>query len=188
MSVMANATRSGEALTRDYLQTTPDDGRRYELVDGTLIVSAAPGLVHQRAALELAVLLRAARPHDVEVLIGPFAVALAKDTEIQPDIIVGRRRDFTEREIVTPLLVVEVLSPSTRMYDTHVKRERFERAGTPSFWVVDPVARPAEAALVAWELDEQRRYRQVAKVTGEERFEATIPFPVAVVPADLVRP
>jgi Uma2 family endonuclease len=187
MAVMASATRAGEAFTRDYLETTPDDGRRYELVDGTLIVSAAPGLVHQRAAFTLARLLDDACPDDVEVLIGPFAVALAKDTEIQPDIVVGRRRDVAEREIVTPLLVVEVLSPSTRMYDTHVKRERFERAGTPSFWVVDPVARPDEAALVVWELNENGRYREVAKATGDESFEATLPFPVTVVPADLVR-
>jgi Uma2 family endonuclease len=187
MSVMASATRYGEAFTREYLEHTPDDGRRYELVDGTLIVSAAPGRVHQRAALQLAVLLRAACPAEMEVLLGPFAVALAKDTEIQPDIVVGRNEDYTEREITAPLLVVEVLSPDTRMYDTHVKRERFERAGTPSFWVVDPVVRPDEAALVGWELDDKGRYREVAKATGEERFEATIPFPVAVIPADLVR-
>jgi hypothetical protein len=80
-----------------------------------------------------------------------------------------------------------VLSPSTRLIDTHVKRARLERAKVPSFWIVDPVARPEEAALIAWELDERGGYRQVAKVVGEETFKADTPFPVTVVPADLVR-
>ena len=72
---------------------------------------------------------------------------------------------------------MEVLSPSTRLFDTHVKRARFERAGCPSFWVVDPVARPEEAALVAWELDADGAYRQVAKVVGDEPFAAAMPVP-----------
>jgi hypothetical protein len=64
--------------------------------------------------------------------------------------------------------------------------ERFERAGVPSYrLVVDPVARPAAASLVAWELAPDGSYRQAAKLVGEEPFLATIPF--AVVPADLVR-
>ena len=118
---------------------------------------------------------------------GPFAVGLADDTEIQPDIIVGRDEEFTEREIARPALAVEVLSPSTRLFDTHVKRARLERAGCPSYWVIDPVARPEEAALVAWELDADGAYRQVAKVVGDEPFRATLPFPVTVIPAALVR-
>jgi Uma2 family endonuclease len=187
MSVMASATRHGEAFTREDLEDTPDDGHRYEVVDGTLIVTAAPGLVHQDATLELTVLLRGACPLEMKVVIGPYAVALSADTEVQPDIVVGRRSEFSEREITRPLLVVEVLSYSTRLYDTHVKWERFERARIPSYWMVHPSARPAEAALTVWELDEKGRYREVAKATGEERFEATIPFPVTVIPADLVR-
>jgi len=186
MSVMASATRRGEVFTREDLEDTPDDGRRYEVVDGTLIVSAARGLVHQDATLELTVLLRGACPPEMKVVVGPYAVALGADTEVQPDIVVGRRADFTEREIVRPQLVVEVLSYSTRLYDTHVKWERFERARIPSYWLVHPSARPAEAALIVWELDEKGRYREVAKVTGDEPFEATIPFPVTIVPADLV--
>jgi Uma2 family endonuclease len=174
-------------FTRAELAGMPDDGRRYEIIDGVLIVSAAPGRMHQRAAGRLARLLVDACPAEFEVLIGPFAVGLADDTEIQPDIIVGRDDDFTEREIARPALAGEVLSPSTRLFDTHVKRARLERAGCPSYWVVDPVARPEEAALVAWELDADGAYRQVAKVVGDEPFRASLPFPVTVVPAALVR-
>jgi hypothetical protein len=49
-----------------------------------------------------------------------------------------------------------------------------------------PVSRPAEASLVAWELGPEGRYLQVAKVVGDEPFEARLPFPVTLVPADLV--
>jgi Uma2 family endonuclease len=165
----------------------PNDGRRHEIIDGVLVVSAAPGWVHQRAMFQLSMLLHAACPDGYEVVPGPFAVGLEDDTEIQPDIVVGRKADFSDRSIAAPVLVVEVLSPSTRLFDTHVKRARFERAGIASYWVVDPVARPAEAALVAWELGADKTYRQVAKVVGEEPFTAALPFAITVAPADLVR-
>jgi Uma2 family endonuclease len=186
---MAMATAAGALgpYTRADLEHTPDDGRRYELIDGHLYVSAAPGLVHQRAVMSLIMVLSDACPAEFEVLPGPFALGLAKHTEIQPDVIVGRRADFTEREIVTPALVVEVLSPSTRLVDTHIKRVRLQQAGIATYWIIDPVARPAEASLVVWELAGDGAYRQVAKAVGDEAFVAERPFPVTVVPADLVR-
>ncbi|HZN20518.1 MAG TPA: Uma2 family endonuclease [Micromonosporaceae bacterium] len=104
------------------------------------------------------------------------------------DVLVGRREDFTDRALAAaPVLAVEVLSPSSRLFDTHVKRERFERAGTPAFWVVDPVAVPDQARLVAWELTGQGRYRRVADVSGEAELRTQVPFELRVVPADLVR-
>jgi Uma2 family endonuclease len=191
MAVMATETWSapqGRPFTRADLERMPDDGHRYELIDGVLIVSAAPGRVHQRAVGRLYRALDDACPVGFEALMAPFAVGLADDTEIQPDLLVGRDEDFTPKDLpVAPVLAVEVLSPSSRLIDTHVKRERFERAGTPAYWVVDPIARPAEARLNAWELDEDGHYRQVADVTGGDPFEATLPFAVTVIPADLVR-
>ncbi|HET8681738.1 MAG TPA: Uma2 family endonuclease [Micromonosporaceae bacterium] len=183
-----DAGPAGRPFTRADLVGMPDDGRRYEIVDGTLIVSAAPGRLHQRAVLKLATLLLAACPEKLEVLVAPFAVALGDDTELQPDVLAGRREDLTDRALVAaPVLAVEVLSPSSRLFDTHVKRERFERAGTPAFWVVDPVAVPDQARLVAWELVGAGRYRQVADVLGEAELRTQVPFELRVVPADLVR-
>jgi Uma2 family endonuclease len=179
--------RSGP-FTREDLERMPDSGHRYELIDGVLIVSPAPGRFHQRAVLRLGRLLEDACTPDFEVLIAPFAVGLAEDTELQPDVLVARREELTDRDLpVAPVLAVEVLSPSTRMFDLHVKRERFERAGTPSFWVVDPAREPEKARLVAWELVRGRKYQRVAEVTGSKAFEAALPYPVSVVPADLVR-
>jgi len=180
--------QSGRPFTRADLEDVPDDGRRYELIDGVLIVSAAPGRVHQRAVGRLYRLLDDACPAEFEVLIAPFAVGLGDDTELQPDVLVARRDQLTDRDLPgPPALAVEVLSPSTRLIDLNSKRERFQRAGTPSFWVVDPIARPAQVRLIAWELGPDKRYQQVADVTGEKEFAATLPYPVSVNPADLVR-
>lgn len=179
---------AGRPFTVADLENTPDDGRRYELIDGVLVVSAAPGRLHQQAVLELAVILRAACPADLQVFIAPFGVVFGDDTELQPDVLVARRADLTDRNLpAPPVLAVEVLSTSTRLIDTHVKRERFEREGTPAFWVVDPVARPQDARLIAWELAEDGKYRQVADVVGHDDYVAKLPFPVTVRPADLMR-
>src|SRR6266542_5279428 len=136
----------GRPFTVADLEHTPDDGRRYELIDGVLIVSAAPGRLHQQAVLELAVVLRAACPPELQVFVAPFGIVFGDDTELQPDVLVARRADLTDKNLpAPPVLAVEVLSPSTRIIDSHVKRERFEREGTPAFWLPDPVTvRPAD--------------------------------------------
>jgi Uma2 family endonuclease len=188
LAMSADVPVHGRPFTRADLDDMPSDGRRYEIIDGTLLVSAAPGRLHQRAVGNLWERLKNASPPEFEALFAPFAVGLADDTEIQPDVLVGRRSDFTDRDLpAAPVLAVEVLSPSSRLIDTHVKRERFERAGTPAYWVVDPVANPHQARLIAWELGDDGRYRQVADVVGEAEFVTKVPYPVSVVPADLVR-
>jgi Uma2 family endonuclease len=160
----------------------PDDGHRRELIDGALVVTPAPSMSHQRVAFLLARLLDDACPEECRVLMAPFAVRLAEDTELQPDVLVARRADLTERHLpAPPLLAVEVLSPSTRLIDRNLKRARFEAAGCQSFWVVDPDG----LELTAWELADGA-YNQVADVSGREAFHATKPFPVTVVPADLL--
>jgi Uma2 family endonuclease len=188
VAMLDTPTGSGRPFIRADLEHMPNDGRRYEIIDGVLIVSAAPGRVHQRAVLRMARLLDDVCPAEFEVLIAPFAVGLADDTEMQPDVLVALRDQLTDHDLPgPPALAVEVLSPSTRLFDLNSKRERHERAGTPSFWVVDPVARPDEARLIAWELGSGRKYRRVADVTGEKEFAATLPYQVSVIPADLVR-
>lgn len=171
-----------ERLTRRDLAAMPDDGRRYELVDGVLLVSPAPRWDHQRSVGRLFRLLADGCPPSMEVLPGPFAVALADDTELQPDIVVGRLTDFTQAELpAPPVLAVEVLSPSTRRNDLGRKFRRLERAGTAAYWVFDPRA----VRLRAWELREGA-FVEVADVTGDEPYAAAEPFPVTVIPSGLV--
>ncbi len=132
--------------------------------------------------LELAVLLRECAPPEMQTIVAPFAVVLSGDTELQPDVLVARRADLTDTELPgSPVLAVEILSPSTRTFDLRLKRARYERAGTPAYWVVDPV----EARLVAWEL-RGGTYVQVADVRGDEAYDAAVPCAVTVVPSALV--
>ena len=100
----------------------PDDGRRYELVDGTLIVTPAPSRRHQQALLRLTLLLAEGCAEHLELVFAPFDVTLAEDTVLQPDLLIAPKDHFTERDLPSaPLLVVEILSPSTRHIDLSLK-------------------------------------------------------------------
>ncbi len=173
--------RPSGPLTRDDLNRMPDDGHRYELIDGALIMTPGPSARHQDVVVNLVVKLKLACPPDLRVLVAPFDVVISGDTIMQPDLLVARREDFTERDLPTaPLLAVEVLSPSTRRIDLMLKFSRFEAAGCASYWVIDPDT----PELIAWEMRDGA-YAQVAKVTGEEVARLTAPYEVSVVPADL---
>ncbi|OBI73098.1 hypothetical protein A5663_07140 [Mycobacterium sp. E740] len=177
------ATGSGPLTVRD-LETMPDDGRRHELVDGVLIVSPAPGTRHQIVAYRLFAVLDAARHPEFAVMGAPYAVHQGDHIELQPDVLVGRVGDFTAKDLpVPPVLVVEVLSPSTALIDLNTKKAVYERLGIPDYWVVDP----DEPRLTAYELL-SGRYSECASIAGDSAFEASRPYPVRVVPRDLLGP
>ena len=111
---------------------TPDHGRRYELLDGTLIASPRPAIGHQRVAFRLAYALEAACPDGLIVVPEP-AVQVDSRTELAPDIVVAREQQsrgmkFTE----PPLLVVEVRSPRTALIDLNRKKSTYEKFGVLS--------------------------------------------------------
>ena len=179
---MASALPWGAPLTEDDLATMPEDGHRYELLDGALLVTPAPNLDHQRCVVSLCTLLVSALIPEHEVLVAPFDVRLSRITVLEPDVLVARKGDLTEARLEgAPLLAVEVLSPSTRRIDMGSKRLAFEAAGVPAYWLVDPEA-PGITVLHL----EGGRYVEHAMVTGDEPYEAAFPFPVTVVPAQLV--
>ena len=169
-------------LTRADLETMPDDGHRYELIDGVLIVSPAPQLPHQDMVGNLHLLLRADCPPHLKVVLAPFAVALAEDTEVQPDLLVAPRTQFTIKELPgPPVLAIEVLSKSTRRFDLILKRDRLQEAGVISYWLVDP----AEVSITVLEL-ENGQYVERARATGSETCQVELPWPMTIVPADLL--
>ena len=173
----------GQLFTVDDLERMPDDGRRYELVDGVLVVSPAPRIPHQVVLAELIVLLHGACPPGLFVVPGP-GVRMSDDTELIPDLVVIRRDQLAERRVTRPpLLVVEIQSPSTALFDLNTKKAVYERFSIASYWVVIPDVDQPE--LIAYELREGR-YEQVAHVTGGRPFRAERPFAVEVVPARLV--
>lgn len=158
---------------------------RVEVIDGTLIVVPASSPRHQRAVGTLWRVMDHALPQSVlEVVLGPFNVVFSDNTAVEPDLLVARRDDLEEPGLAKapPLLLVEVLAPTTRRYDLMLKRVCYEAAGTPSYWVVDPDV----PSLTAWELRDGR-YVEVAEVTGDETFHAEIPYPVDITPSTLVR-
>jgi Uma2 family endonuclease len=174
--------RPSVPLTRDDLDRMPDDGHRYELIDGNLVMTPAPSWAHQNAVANLLVQLKLACPPELCVLTAPFDVVLASDTVMQPDILVARLDDFTKRDLPgPPLLAVEVLSPGTRRIDLTLKWSRLEAAGCASYWVVDPDT----PSLIGWELRDGA-YAQVVKVTGDQEARLTSPYDVTVVPASLL--
>ena len=175
---------TGRPFTVRDLEAMPDDGHRYELIDGVLIVTPAPGWHHQEGLGELFVQLRAACPRGLRVLAAPFAVQPDEHNEVQPDILVTRFDDLTPRNLpVAPLLAVEFLSPSTRLHDRNTKKAAYERMGAASYWLVNP---ELPGRLTVFELDVDGRYREVADVVGDEPFTAEWPFPVTIVPARLL--
>lgn len=172
----------GRPYTVDDLEGMPDDGRRYELIDGMLVVSPAPGPAHQKAVGILVARLVVACPGDMHVFPAPFSVRTSRSTELQPDVVVARDEDVVDRLLAPPVLVVEVLSPSTRLYDISTKKVAYERMGVASYWIIDP----REPRMTVFELDDLGRYYRTAEVDGDDAFDAVRPFPVRVVPSELL--
>ncbi len=169
-------------LNRADLDQLPADGHRYELVDGTLIVTPAPSPRHQFVLGRLYLALTATCPPGLRLAFAPLDVALADDTLLQPDLLVARDADFTAQDLqVAPLLAVEVLSPSTRLIDLNLKRARYEAAGCPAYWVIDP----DPPSLTVWELRDGE-YVEVANVVGDQDYAAVTPYPVTVNPSRLL--
>lgn len=169
--------------TVDDLDDFPEgDTTRYELIDGALLVSAELSLQHQRVNAALRRLLEASAPEDFEVFL-PIDVRLSPVRQIAPDVTVVRRADATGRRLAgTPLLVVEVQSPSTRTIDLTLKRRVLEEAGVPSYWLVEP----DDLVVTVLEL-EDGVYVERARIAPGDVFEAQQPFPVRIAPAELVR-
>lgn len=178
---------AGEFTVAD-LDRMPDDGLRYELLDGTLLVSPAPGVWHQEVAFALARALYEACPPDLHVVIAPFEWRGSQRTALQPDVLVARRGDLLAVDggkylAAPPVLAVEVLSPSTRRIDRLSKLSAYEEAGIASYWLVDPD--PDMPSLHAMNLVDGH-YTEVGCPSGAQAWHAARPFPVDVCPADLV--
>lgn len=156
-SVMGMPQTSGP-WTAERVRALPDDGQRYELVEGQLVVTPAPRGVHQVAVFRLGVLLDQylKTTGAAHVLISPADVNLGEDEILQPDVFVyqtATARELREwSEITELLLVIEVLSPSTARFDRQLKRRRYQRARVPEYWVVDLDARLVER----WRPDDER--------------------------------
>lgn len=135
--------------TADQVRAMPDDGNRYEVVYGELLVTPAPRLWHQVLVQRLSVaidLYLRTEPVGL-VLTSPADISWGRDVLVQPDVFVippDEGRTLTWSRVRTLLLVAEVLSPSTTRGDRFLKRIRYREAGVPVYCVVDGDERVVE--------------------------------------------
>ncbi len=159
------------------------DGWAAQLIQGELIVSPSPGFEHQVVSGALFSVLDRALPVPLRLLSAPLDVQVDERTVVQPDLLVLPRAFRTEDVIaIPPVLVVEILSPSSRGADLVRKPEVLARFGVEHYWVVDPV----DPAIRVFRLVDGT-YESGLVVSGDELFETGAPFPVSFRPADLAR-
>jgi Uma2 family endonuclease len=172
--------------TADMVRAMPDDGNRYEVVYGELLVTPAPRLWHQVLVKRLGLALEAyLRRHPIgELLMSPADISWGADVLVQPDVFVvppDEARTLTWSRITTLLLVAEILSPSSARADRFIKRLRYREAGVPVYWVVDGDDRSVEIWTPADDFPAVQRERLVWHPPG-----AGQPFTLDL--ADLFRP
>ena len=173
----------GAPLTVDDIADAPVDGHRYELIDGTLIVTPVPTIAHQIALGEVLFGLYDDVPTDMELLPGPIDWVANAYTVFTPDVVVIRKADIVDDEIGgPPVLVVEVLLPATRAIDLGTKRLALGSYGVPTYWVIDPDV----PSLTAFHNDGAGTLVEVATVVGDEAYETDRPFATRIVPTNLL--
>jgi Uma2 family endonuclease len=147
------------------LEELPEDGSRYEVLHGELLVTAFPVPWHQVVALRLARALQEwADGPGGWVVLAPSGVHMSETSFLLPDVALHPHRGPVPpswRELAVPALVVEVLSPSTRRRDRHRKRPAYLQHGVHEVWLVDLEARAIERWTAASEFPEVERGRLV---------------------------
>jgi Uma2 family endonuclease len=133
-----------KAWTLEELHRLPDDGNRYEVINGELYVTPAPSDRHETIAAKLArVLDRFVEAEALGYVYRPRAVVEVGGSEVEPDLMVRAVHPDPEAGwgmAPRPILVVEILSPTTARRDRTVKRDHYRDIGIAEYWIVDPDA------------------------------------------------
>ncbi|MCP4659518.1 MAG: Uma2 family endonuclease [bacterium] len=175
----------GQWTWDDYL-SLPDDGQRYEIIEGVLYASPAPSFDHQFSAFKLARLMADfVEAHELGlVVVAPFDVRLPGVADpVEPDLLffrTGNQPQAGDKYFAgVPDLIVEVLSPGTSRLDQHVKFGIYEKAGVPEYWLVDPKSR----SITVYHLDTRRwEYDELGRNGADETVRSRLleGFEVAV--------
>ncbi len=194
MDTEADRTRRGPWTTEEWLELNEaSDGNRYELLDGSLLVSPPPSNYHQYVADSLVAALRAAVPEGLRV-ISAVGARLSTGTIFIPDIVVMTESGFDSTpptDTAEVRLVVEVVSPSSTSKDRVLKPAKYAAAGVPHYWRVElensPELGPDDKppVILAYVLDASA-YRLVSKMSAGTR--GVLPAPFEFDPADLLSP
>jgi Uma2 family endonuclease len=137
-------------FTVDDLENFPEDGNRYELLDGLLLVTPAPGVPHQIVANRLQVrLTNAVGTPGLAHVVGPGAITVPPRTQLEPDVLVYPATypvDIKWQDVSEHWLAVEILSRSSHVYDREFKRDAYFALGVAEVWLVDLRARSVEVS------------------------------------------
>lgn len=158
-------------VTYEQYAQMPDDGRRYEILEGMLQMTPSPTTRHQRVSRKLVLILQNhVEEHDLgEVFDAPLDVVLSSTCVLQPDLVYishAREQIINEKNIAgAPDLVVEIVSPATASMDRVTKAQLYARYGVLYYWVVDPDQRVVEEFRL-----ERGIYMPVRQWEGGDRF------------------
>jgi Uma2 family endonuclease len=160
--------------TAEMVRSLPDDGKRYEVVHGELLVTPAPRLWHQEVCARLITALRTYLDREAVgvVLASPADISWGRDILVQPDLFVvpveeARLQDWSK--IRHLLLAVEILSPSSTRADRFTKRRLYQERGVPAYWMVDGDAQLVEIWQPDAELPVIERDRLTWRPSGAAR-------------------
>ena len=156
-------------FTYEDLRYTPDDGKRYEVLEGDLIVSLSPKVKHQRMVHKLVLLLWRVEAAGLGVALpAPMDVVLSEGDVVEPDLLfIAKERlgIVTEDNVQgAPDLVVEIISEGSRKRDVITKRHIYERYGVRFYWLVDP----EEETVRVFELKDGAYGDPLVLTTGQE--------------------
>lgn len=163
------------------LEALPEDGKRYELHEGEVFVSAAPGLEHQDFSSDLYVEMREhVTPKGLGKVYQAIDVYFREDTVYTPDLVfvTTARAHIRTRRFVrgAPDIIVEIVSPSTEARDRGVKFQDYARYGVHEDWIIDPLKRMAEVFVLR-----DGRYELLGKF-GEKHTLRSEVLPELVIP------
>jgi Uma2 family endonuclease len=136
--------------TYEDLRLMPDDGQRYEVIDGDLLVTPSPTTTHQTLSkrIQFALMQQIELRGLGQVFNAPIDVIFSRTLTVQPDLLVVRTERancITERGVeAAPDLVIEILSPSTEQNDRERKAKLYASEGVPEYWIVDTAQRCIE--------------------------------------------
>jgi Uma2 family endonuclease len=182
---MTMAARAAGDWTIADLEALPDDGNRYEISDGSLLVTPPPTFPHLDVQKKLTRLLEMHAPAHLEVWCHGVGVKRGDSAYYIPDVVVfdpaSPGGSTSPLEAPAVRLVVEVVSPDYRSRDFVLKRRGYAVAGVPEYWIVDHQARTVSVLTLDDAADE---YREWALVRAGRPFVVTRPFAVKLDPAE----
>lgn len=170
--------------TVEMLESLPDDGLRYEIIDGTLLVSPSPRPGHQAMLVGIVRVLLAACPPELQVFVAPLDWQPDGRTSLEPDLLVIRRDRVFETRIGDPELVIEIASPSSRRIDRLLKFDRYAEGGIGQYWLVEPAGTGRAPSVQVFDLVDGE-YRLTGQATGGEPLRVSGPLALTIVPEEL---